>query len=298
MIDLRGMMTESRNPESMNLDEMTALEIVTVMNSEDMKVPQAIKGQLPMIAQAVDCCVSGIKEGGRIIYIGAGTSGRLGIVDASECPPTFGVSHDLVVGLMAGGMKAMSHAVEGAEDSRELCVEDLRKLDLRKSDTVVGLAASGRTPYVLGGLEYANSIGCRTVSIACNTDSAIGKEAKVKIEVPVGPEVLTGSTRLKAGTAQKLVLNMITTATMVRLGKCYQNLMVDMVQSNAKLKIRAQNMVMDATGVDRDEAIDILEKAQGSVKTAIVMILASCSCEEALNRLSASEGHVRQAVMQ
>jgi N-acetylmuramic acid 6-phosphate etherase len=199
---------------------------------------------------------------------------------------------------MAGGMKAMSHAVEGAEDSRELCVEDLRKLDLRKSDTVVGLAASGRTPYVLGGLEYANSIGCRTVSIACNTDSAIGKEAKVKIEVPVGPEVLTGSTRLKAGTAQKLVLNMITTATMVRLGKCYQNLMVDMVQSNAKLKIRAQNMVMDATGVDRDEAIDILEKAQGSVKTAIVMILASCSCEEALNRLSASEGHVRQAVMQ
>ena len=298
MIDLRGMMTESRNPESMNLDEMTALEIVTVMNSEDMKVPQAIKSQLPMIAQAVDCCVSGIKEGGRIIYIGAGTSGRLGIVDASECPPTFGVSHDLVVGLMAGGMKAMSHAVEGAEDSRELCVEDLRKLDLRKSDTVVGLAASGRTPYVLGGLEYANSIGCRTVSIACNTDSAIGKEAKVKIEVPVGPEVLTGSTRLKAGTAQKLVLNMITTATMVRLGKCYQNLMVDMVQSNAKLKIRAQNMVMDATGVDLDEAIDILEKAQGSVKTAIVMILASCSCEEALNRLSASEGHVRQAVMQ
>lgn len=298
MIDLRGMMTESRNPESMNLDEMTALEIVTVMNSEDMKVPQAIKSQLPMIAQAVDCCVSGIKEGGRIIYIGAGTSGRLGIVDASECPPTFGVSHDLVVGLMAGGMRAMSHAVEGAEDSRELCVEDLKKLDLRKSDTVVGLAASGRTPYVLGGLEYANSIGCRTVSIACNTVSAIGKVAKVKIEVPVGPEVLTGSTRLKAGTAQKLVLNMITTATMVRLGKCYQNLMVDMVQSNAKLKIRAQNMVMDATGVDRDEAIEILEKAQGSVKTAIVMILASCSCEEALNRLSASEGHVRQAVMQ
>ena len=298
MIDLRGMMTESRNPASMNIDEMTALEIVTVMNSEDMKVPQAIKSQLPMIAQAVDCCVEGIKEGGRIIYIGAGTSGRLGIVDASECPPTFGVSHDLVVGLMAGGMKAMVQAVEGAEDSRELCVEDLKKLLLRKEDTVVGIAASGRTPYVIGGLEYANSLGCNTVSVACNANSAIGKVAKVKIEVVVGPEVLTGSTRLKAGTAQKLVLNMITTATMVRLGKCYQNLMVDVVQSNAKLKVRAQNIVIDATGVDRETAIDVLEKAGGSVKTAIVMILASCSCEEALMRLEASEGHVRQAVQQ
>lgn len=298
MIDLRGMMTESRNPESMNLDEMTALEIVSVMNSEDMKVPQAINSQLPMIAQAVDCCVSGIQRGGRIIYIGAGTSGRLGIVDASECPPTFGVSPDLVVGLMAGGMKAMVKAVEGAEDSLELCAEDLKKLNLKKEDTVVGIAASGRTPYVIGGLEYANSIGCNTVSVACNANSAIGKVAKVKIEVVVGPEVLTGSTRLKAGTAQKLVLNMISTATMVRLGKCYQNLMVDVVQSNAKLRVRAQNIVIDATGVDRDTAIDVLEKAGGSVKTAIVMILASCSCEEAQKRLEASEGHVRQAVLQ
>ncbi|MBO4424542.1 MAG: N-acetylmuramic acid 6-phosphate etherase [Spirochaetales bacterium] len=298
MIDLRGMMTESRNPESMNLDEMTALEIVSVMNSEDMKVPQAINSQLPMIAQAVDCCVSGIRRGGRIIYIGAGTSGRLGIVDASECPPTFGVSPDIVVGLMAGGMKAMVKAVEGAEDSLELCAEDLKKLNLKKEDTVVGIAASGRTPYVIGGLEYANSLGCNTVSVACNANSAIGKVAKVKIEVVVGPEVLTGSTRLKAGTAQKLVLNMISTATMIRLGKCYQNLMVDVVQSNAKLRVRAQNIVIDATGVNRDTAIDVLEKAGGSVKTAIVMILASCSCEEAQKRLEASEGHVRQAVMQ
>ena len=298
MIDLRGMMTESRNPASMAIDEMTALEIISVMNSEDMKVPQAIKSQLPAIAQAIDCCVSGIRSGGRIIYIGAGTSGRLGIVDASECPPTYGVSPDLVVGLMAGGMNAMFRAVEGAEDSRELCVEDLKKLELKKEDTVVGIAASGRTPYVIGGLEYANSIGCNTVSVACNSNSEIGKTAKVKIEVVVGPEVLTGSTRLKAGTAQKLVLNMISTATMIRLGKCYQNLMVDVVQSNAKLKVRAQNIVIDATGVDRETAIDVLEKAGGSVKTAIVMILASCSCEEARKRLAASEGHVRQAVLQ
>lgn len=296
MIDLRGMMTESRNPASMNIDEMTALEIVTVMNSEDMKVPQAIKGQLPNIAQAVDCCVEGIKAGGRIIYVGAGTSGRLGIVDASECPPTYGVSPDLVVGLMAGGMKAMVQAVEGAEDSKELCVEDLKKLNLKKEDTVVGIAASGRTPYVIGGLEYANSLGCSTVSIACNANSAIGKVAKVKIEVVVGPEVVTGSTRLKAGTAQKLILNMITTATMVRLGKCYQNLMVDGAQTNAKLKVRAQNIVIDATGVDRETAIDVLEKAEGKVKYAIVMILADCSCEEAKKRLAATDGYVRRAV--
>ncbi len=296
MINLRGMMTESRNSASMNLDEMTPLEIVTVMNSEDAKVPEAIKSQLPMIAQAVTFCADGIRKGGRIIYIGAGTSGRLGIVDASECPPTFGVPFDMVIGLMAGGKEAMYKAVEGAEDSKELCVSDLKGLNLSSNDTVVGLAASGRTPYVIGGLEYANSLGCNTVSIACNNDSAIGKVAKVKIEVLVGPEVLTGSTRLKSGTAQKLVLNMITTATMVTLGKCYQNLMVDLVQSNSKLKVRAQNIVMDATGVTREEAIEVLEKANDRVKTAIVMILSDCSCEEALERLSKADGHVRQAV--
>jgi N-acetylmuramic acid 6-phosphate etherase len=197
---------------------------------------------------------------------------------------------------MAGGMKAMVQAVEGAEDSKELCVEDLKKLNLKKEDTVVGIAASGRTPYVIGGLEYANSLGCNTVSIACNANSAIGKVAKVKIEVVVGPEVVTGSTRLKAGTAQKLILNMITTATMVRLGKCYQNLMVDGAQTNAKLKVRAQNIVIDATGVDRETAIDVLEKAEGRVKYAIVMILADCSCEEAKRRLAATDGYVRRAV--
>jgi N-acetylmuramic acid 6-phosphate etherase len=296
MIDLRGMMTESRNPASMDLDEMSALQIVTVMNSEDRKVPEAIESQLPMIAEAIDLCAEGIGKGGRIIYVGAGTSGRLGIVDASECPPTFGVPSDMVIGLMAGGGEAMYKAVEGSEDSRELCVSDLKRLNLSSADTVIGLAASGRTPYVIGGLEYANEIGCNTVSIACNSNSAIGKVAKIKIEAIVGPEVLTGSTRLKSGTAQKLILNMITTGTMVRLGKCYQNLMVDLVQSNSKLKVRAQNIVIDATGVSREEAIEVLEKADGSVKTAIVMILADCTCAEAQNRLSKAEGHVRQAV--
>ncbi|MBR2281833.1 MAG: N-acetylmuramic acid 6-phosphate etherase [Spirochaetales bacterium] len=296
MIDLRGMMTESRNPASMDLDEMSALQIVTVMNSEDRKVPEAIESQLPMIAETIDLCAKGIGKGGRIIYIGAGTSGRLGIVDASECPPTFGVPSDMVIGLMAGGGDAMYKAVEGSEDSRELCVSDLKRLNLSSADTVIGLAASGRTPYVIGGLEYANEIGCNTVSIACNSNSAIGKVAKIKIEAIVGPEVLTGSTRLKSGTAQKLILNMITTGTMVRLGKCYQNLMVDLVQSNSKLKVRAQNIVIDATGVSREEAIEVLEKADGSVKTAIVMILADCTCAEAQNRLSKAEGHVRQAV--
>ena len=295
-IDLSKMTTEARNQASLELDKMSPLEVVTLMNSEDAKVPLAIKPHLEEIAQAVQWCINSLENGGRIIYMGAGTSGRLGVVDASECPPTFGVPEEMVVGLIAGGPSAFIKAVEGAEDSKELGASDLKNIGLKEIDTVVGLAASGRTPYVIGGLEYANQLGCKTVAIACNAGSAIGKVAKLAIEAIVGPEVLTGSTRLKAGTAQKLILNMISTASMVGIGKCYKNLMVDVMQSNEKLHVRAQNIVMEVTGVSREEAKQTLEAAGGSVKTAIVMILASCDKAEACKKLDAAKGHVREAL--
>lgn len=295
-IDLSNMTTEQRNSASMNMDSMSSLEVVSLMNSEDCKVPIAIKDHLVQIAQVVDWCKQSFENGGRLIYIGAGTSGRLGVVDASECPPTFGVPSTMVVGLIAGGPGAFIKAVEGAEDSPQLGIDDLKAIGLCSRDTVVGLAASGRTPYVIGGLEYANSLGCNTAAISCNESSSIGKAAKLAIEVVVGPEVLTGSTRLKAGTAQKLVLNMITTASMVGIGKCYENLMVDVMQSNAKLHVRAQNIVMTVTGVDRETASRTLEMADGSVKTAIVMIEAQCTKEQALERLQGAKGHVRYAI--
>jgi len=295
-IDLSKMTTEARNPRSLELDSMTPLEVVTLMNDEDAKVPQAIKPHLEQIAIAVQWCIHSLENGGRIIYMGAGTSGRLGVVDASECPPTFGVPAEMVVGLIAGGEKAFIKAVEGAEDSAQLGENNLKELSLNSNDTVIGLAASGRTPYVIGGLEYANKLGCNTVAISCNENSAIGKVAKLAIEVIVGPEVLTGSTRLKAGTAQKLVLNMISTASMVGIGKCYKNLMVDVMQSNEKLQVRAQNIVMDVTGVSREEAKATLELSNGSVKKAIVMILANCNSEEATSKLDTAKGHVRKAI--
>lgn len=295
-IDLNSMTTETRNKNTTKLDIMSSLEVVTEMNKEDFNVPSAINPLLPTIAHAVDWCVASLTNNGRIIYLGAGTSGRLGVLDAAECPPTFGVSPDLVVGLIAGGEKAFIKAVEGAEDSRELGKHDSIEKQLTKNDTVIGIAASGRTPYVLGGLDYANEIGCNTVSISCNENSEIGKVAKLKIEIIVGPEVLTGSTRLKAGTAQKLVLNMISTASMVGIGKCYQNLMVDVMQTNQKLNVRAQNIVMEVTGVTREKAIVVLEKADGHVKTAIVMILTNSTKEEALSRLEVAKGHVYKAL--
>lgn len=295
-IDLSKMTTEARNPLSVELDNMTPLEVVTLMNNEDTKVPQAIKPHLEQIATAVQWCINSLENGGRIIYMGAGTSGRLGVVDASECPPTFGVPAEMVVGLIAGGERAFIKAVEGAEDSAQLGADNLRELELNSHDTVIGLAASGRTPYVIGGLEYANSLGCNTVAISCNENSAIGKVAKLAIEIIVGPEVLTGSTRLKAGTAQKLVLNMISTASMVGIGKCYKNLMVDVMQSNEKLHVRAQNIVMEVTGISREEAKATLELANGSVKKAIVMILANCNGEEADSKLAVAHGHVRKAI--
>ena len=241
MLDLATLTTETRNVDTMDLDRMTPEEFVRVMNREDHKVAEAVEKVLPQIAQTITWAVEALKKGGRIIYVGAGTSGRLGILDAAECPPTFGVSSDMVVGVIAGGTEALTKAVENAEDSDRLCEEDLKKIRLSEKDLVIGLATSGRTPYVVYGLRYAGQIGCRTVGISCNADARISEEAGLAIEVVTGPEVLTGSTRLKAGTAQKMILNMISTGSMAGIGKVYQNLMVDVQQSNEKLMIRARN---------------------------------------------------------
>lgn len=295
-LNLAGMSTETRNSRTMDLDIMTPLEIVTVMNEEDARVPEAIKPQLNNIAQCVSWATQSIEAGSRLIYMGAGTSGRLGVLDAAECPPTFGVSPETVVGLIAGGDKAFIKAVEGAEDSAELGRQDLVNIGLTSQDLVVGIAASGRTPYVLGGLEYAKEMGCHTVGISCNPGSAVGGAAELAIEVVPGPECLTGSTRLKAGTAQKLILNMISTATMVRCGKAFQNLMVDVVPTNEKLRVRAENIVMEATGVAREQAKEALLQAGDKVKTAILMILVGCGREEAEEKLKKTNGHIREAM--
>ena len=295
-LNLKNMSTETRNQNTMNLDIMSPLEVVTVMNQEDAKVPAAITPALPNIAQCVTWAIASIEAGGRIIYMGAGTSGRLGVLDAVECPPTFGVAPEVVVGLIAGGEKAFVKAVEGAEDSRELGRQDLIDIDLQKRDIVIGIAASGRTPYVLGGLAYAQEMGCHTVGISCNPGSAVGAAAELAIEVVPGPECLTGSTRLKSGTCQKLILNMISTATMVGCGKAYQNLMVDVMQTNEKPVVRAQNIVMEATGCDRETAAEKIAIAGGNAKTAITMILADCGVEEARERLAKAKGHVREAI--
>ena len=295
-INLSGMSTESRNRNTMNLDTMSPLEIVTAMNEEDAKIAQAIQPALPDIAQCVTWAVEAIQAGGRIIYTGAGTSGRLGVLDALECPPTFGVAPEIVVGLVAGGSQSFLLPIESAEDSPALGREDLENLHLESRDIVIGIAASGRTPYVLGGLQYAKELGCHTVAISCNQGSPIGKAAELAIEVVPGPEVVTGSTRLKAGTCQKLILNMISTATMVRCGKVYQNLMVDVMPTNEKLVVRAENIVMEATGCDRDTARDAMARSGDSAKVAITMILADCGPEEARTRLEQADGHVRLAI--
>lgn len=296
MIDLTKLVTETRNPNTMELDQMTPLELVSVMNQEDLNVVAGVKEALPQVAQAIEWAVSSLEAGGRIVYFGAGTSGRLGVLDAVECPPTFGVSPDVVVGLIAGGEKAFVRAVEGAEDSLELCEEELKKIGLNKNDIAIGIAASGRTPYVIGGLRYARFLGCKTVAIACNKGSEVGKEAELAIEPSCGPEVLTGSTRLKAGTAQKMILNMISTGSMVGVGKAYQNLMVDVQQTNKKLVVRAQNITIAATGCTREEAARALEQADGNAKLAIVMLLTQMPVEEAKAKLEAAHGHVRGAL--
>jgi len=294
--DLARLASEGRNPDTLNIDRQSTLEILTTINTQDKQVPEAVERVLPAIAAAVDCIVAAFHRGGRLIYLGAGTSGRLGVLDASECPPTFSVPEGMVVGLIAGGPQAMFRAQEGAEDSAEQGAQDLQNTQLSADDVVVGIAASGRTPYVLGGLHYARQLGATTVALACNAGSAIGQAAEITIEPEVGPEVITGSTRLKSGTAQKLVLNMLTTASMIRLGKVYQNLMVDLHASNLKLQARAQRIVMQATDVDEEAAALALQQADNEVKLAILMLLSGLDKVEARARLEQHQGVLGQAV--
>lgn len=295
-IMLEKLATERRNQRTMELDDMTVEEILTVMNEEDQSVAGVIRQEIPVIKQVVAQVIQSFQAGGRLIYIGAGTSGRLGVLDAAECVPTFGVSPKMVVGLIAGGERALIKAVEGAEDSKTLAIEDLRALKVNANDTVIGIAASGRTPYVIGGLDYAREIGAATAALSCNKEAIISQHADLRMEVETGPEVLTGSTRLKAGTAQKLVLNMISTAAMIGVGKVYQNLMVDVQSTNEKLEVRAKRMIVEATGVDLETAARYFTSANGHVKTAIVMILADVSYPEAVERLQRAHGFVRDAL--
>ena len=293
---LSTLITEQRNPNSMNVDCLSALEIVQLMNEEDKQVPLAIEKCLPQIAQAVECIVAAFQQGGRLVYIGAGTSGRLGVLDASECPPTFGVSPEMVKGIIAGGERALRHPIEGAEDSKAQAVVDLQTIQFSSKDVLVGIAASGRTPYVIGALEYAKSLGSVTVSIASNPNSAMANIVDIAIDTVVGPEVLTGSSRLKSGTAQKLVLNMLTTASMILMGKCYQNLMVDVQASNEKLKARAIRIVMQATDCDKILAEETLKQADQNAKLAIMMILSGLDRAQAEALLEKHQGKLQLAL--
>lgn len=295
-MNLDKLTTESRHPETMNLDGMSLAEMLAKMNQEDRKVPVAVELALPDIEAVVKAAIASFKQGGRLIYMGAGTSGRLGVLDAAECVPTFGVSPEMVVGLIAGGEQAMTVAVEGAEDSTVLGKEDLVALNLTAKDTVVGIAASGRTPYVIGALEYATQVGASTATIACNLNSEISQYSQMPIEVDCGPEVLTGSTRLKAGTAQKLILNMISTASMIGIGKVYQNLMVDVQATNEKLEERSKRIIMEAADCDYQAAERAFEAADKHVKLAIVMILTGSNKEEATAKLEQAKGFIHQTL--
>lgn len=292
-MDISRLTTESRNEHSSKLDTLTPEQFVDVMNNEDQKVAQFIKEENHAIAQLITQVINGLNNGGRLIYMGAGTSGRLGVLDAAECVPTFGVTPDVVVGLIAGGPSAMTVAVEGAEDDESLGEQDLRDLNINEHDTVIGIAASGRTPYVIGGLRYAQSINVPTGCVTCNKASEVGKHADYPVQVDVGPEVLTGSTRLKAGTAQKLILNMISTGSMVGIGKVYENLMIDVKPTNKKLKQRAINMIQEVLQTTDEDSERLFNQSDEQVKVAIVMGMHGISKEEALVRLKQSKGFVR-----
>ncbi|MFE2087976.1 N-acetylmuramic acid 6-phosphate etherase [Streptomyces sp. NPDC059460] len=294
--ELATLTTEAFRPELAEIDRLATLEIARIMNGEDQSVPSAVAARLPEIAAAIDGVAARMARGGRLIYAGAGTAGRLGVLDASECPPTFNTDPSEVVGLIAGGPSAMVTAVEGAEDSKELAAADLAGLDLTPDDTVVGISASGRTPYAIGAVEHARTKGALTIGLSCNADSALGAAAEHPIEVVVGPELLTGSTRLKAGTAQKLVLNMLSTITMIRLGKTYGNLMVDVRASNEKLRARSRRIVSLATGASDAEIEAALAATDGEVKNAILAILGQVDGPTAATLLSASDGHLRAAL--
>lgn len=286
--------TEQRNQNTMNLDTLSTMDALHVMNEEDQRVAQSVKKELPHIEKVVESVKHSFKQGGRLIYVGAGTSGRLGVLDAAECIPTFSADPSMVQGIIAGGMPAMTVAVEGAEDSQTLGEEDLKNIQLSDEDTVLGVAASGRTPYVIGALDYAKQVGATTASLACNKDAEISKHAAINIEVSVGPEVLSGSTRLKAGTAQKLVLNMVSTISMVGIGKVYQNLMVDIKPTNDKLIERSKSIIMQATECNYETAEQFLHEADKNVKLAIVMILTNLSKMEATEKLEENKGFIRK----
>ncbi|MEV5006490.1 N-acetylmuramic acid 6-phosphate etherase [Streptomyces sp. NPDC055692] len=294
--ELDSLTTEAFRPELAEIDRLPTLEIARLMNAEDSTVPAAVAERLPQIAAAIDAVAERMARGGRLVYAGAGTAGRLGVLDASECPPTFNTRPSQVVGLIAGGPPAMVTSVEGAEDSKELAAEALDSLGLTPDDTVVGVSASGRTPYAIGAVEHARALGALTIGLSCNANSALAAAAEHGIEVVVGPELLTGSTRLKAGTAQKLVLNMLSTITMIRLGKTYGNLMVDVRASNDKLRARSRRIVALATGAADDEIERALTAADGEVKTAILTLLADTDAPTATRLLKQSDGHLRTAL--
>ncbi|WP_431962451.1 N-acetylmuramic acid 6-phosphate etherase [Actinacidiphila sp. bgisy160] len=297
-MDLSTLGTETRNERTAELDRMPVSELLTVMNAEDQTVALAVREALPDIGTAVEAITESLRRGGRLVYLGAGTSGRIGLLDAVECPPTFGTAPEQVVGLLSGGPGAFIVAVEGAEDEPARAIADLDEIGIGDRDTVVGLAASGRTPYVIGGLKHAATRGAVTISVACNRDALVSRYADIPIEVPTGPEILTGSTRLKGGTAEKMVCNMLSTASMVRLGKVYGNLMVDVRATNNKLVDRARRMVVQATGADPDVAAEALSAAGGHAKTAIVMLLTGTTAEEAARRIEQAHGDTRTAAGQ
>lgn len=293
---LENLTTEKRNENTLNLDSLSIIDTITIMNQEDQKVIEGIQQKKKSISAVIEQVVISLKKGGRLFYFGAGTSGRLGILDAAECVPTFSTSPELVQGIIAGGEAAMTIAIEGAEDSLTLAEEDFKKRNLTKNDIVIGISASGRTPYVIGGLQYATKIGATTASISCNENAEISQFATYPIEVSAGPEILTGSTRLKSGTTQKLILNMISTISMIHLGKVYGNLMVDVKPTNEKLVERAKHIIMEATGVSKDIATFYLEDSDQQVKLAITRILTNTSKEKASELLSKHDGSIRQAI--
>ncbi|CAK3643194.1 N-acetylmuramic acid 6-phosphate etherase [Vibrio crassostreae] len=296
MIELNTLTTEQRNPESQNIDGLSTIDMVKVINEQDKTVAFAVEKNLPQIAELVDEITDAFQQGGRLIYLGAGTSGRLGILDASECPPTYGTPASQVVGLIAGGHTAILKAVENAEDSPVLAVADLKDIELRETDVIVGIAASGRTPYVIGGMKYAKEVGATVGCIVCNPVCPMMDIADIAIAAVVGPEVVTGSSRMKAGTAQKLVLNMLTTGAMIKSGKVFGNLMVDVEATNAKLIQRQTNIVIEATGKSREEAERALNECNRHCKTAILMLLANLNVEQAQTLLSENNGFIRAAL--
>lgn len=294
--ELTQLATEGRNPESENIDQISTNEILRIINNEDAQVAHAVALELPYVAEAVDLLVESFRKGGRLFYVGAGTSGRLGVIDAAECPPTFGTSPDVIRGLIAGGHEALWHAQEGAEDQSDGAIAELKFHAIGRNDVVCGIAASRRTPYVIGALQYAQSVDARTIIVTCNPRSKLTLDVDVAICPVVGPEVIAGSTRMKAGTATKLVLNMLSTASMIKLGKTYGNLMIDLKLTSRKLKERAHTMLMLVTDLTYDEASNMLERADGHVKTAIVMSLSGLTKQQAQERLAACDGKVRQAL--